>query len=287
MKELLKREGKNLVLLLAGAMIYGIGTHAFMEPAQVAPGGAVGVALMIGHVTGLPVGMLTMATNIPLLALAWFYLSKKFAVTTALSTTLCSAVLDLVIAPVCPVYTGDRFLCSLYGGILVGLGMALIFLAGTTTGGTDILGYILQKKRPHMSIGRALMVIDGLVLLASIPAFGNVDAALFGLVTLFAQTRVIDSVIYGGEASTMVTLVTSRPKEISQCIIRDLDRTATLIQAKGAYTGDDTCILLCTVRKSQFPRLKRIIREEDPSGFLMATDTSEVLGLGFKELEKA
>ena len=286
MRTMLKKEGKNLVLLLVGILIYDIGTHAFVEPAQVAPGGAIGVALLVNHLTNLPIGMMTMATNIPLLILAWFYLSRRFAVTTAVTTALSSLVLDVLVAPLCPVYTGDRFLCSLYGGVVIGVGMALIFLAGTTTGGSDILGYLLQKKRPQMSIGRALLLVDGIVLVVSIFVFGNIDAALFGLVTLFAQTKVIDGIIYGGEVSTMATVVTKKPEAIAERVIVDLDRSATLLKAQGAYSKEDTTLLLCTVRKSQFPRLKRIIYQVDPDAFMMATETSEVLGFGFKELKE-
>ena len=286
MRTMLKKEGKNLVLHLVGILIYDIGTHAFVEPAQVAPGGAIGVALLVNHLTNLPIGMMTMATNIPLLILAWFYLSRRFAVTTAVTTALSSLVLDVLVAPLCPVYTGDRFLCSLYGGVVIGVGMALIFLAGTTTGGSDILGYLLQKKRPQMSIGRALLLVDGIVLVVSIFVFGNIDAALFGLVTLFAQTKVIDGIIYGGEVSTMATVVTKNPEAIAERVIVDLDRSATLLKAQGAYSKEDTTLLLCTVRKSQFPRLKRIIYEVDPDAFMMATETSEVLGFGFKELKE-
>ena len=281
-----KQEGKNMALLLVGALIYGIGTHAFVEPAHIAPGGAMGIALMVNHFADLPIGLLTLAINIPLLVLAWFSLSHRFAVSTAFATAVCSFILDFMVAPVCPVYTGDRILCSLYGGILSGVGMGLIFMAGMTTGGSDILGYVLQKKRPQLSIGRALMAVDGVILLMSIYVFGNNDAALFGLVSLFATTKVIDSVIYGGDASTMATVVTRKPREIARRIIADLDRSATLVQATGAYSGKDTSVLLCTVRKSQFQRLRKIVYEADPGAFLMATEASEVLGDGFKALSE-
>ena len=284
MERLLQKKAKNLSLLMAGILICAIGTHAFIEPAQIAPGGAVGVALLINHVTGLPIGLLTMLTNIPLLIMAWLYLSRGFAVTTALTTALSSAVLDVLVAPICPAYTGDRFLCSMYGGVVVGIGMALVFLAGATTGGTDILGYLIQKKRPQISMGRALLIVDGIVLAISIFVFGNVDAALFGLVTLFAQTKVIDSILYGGDVSTTAAVVTKRPDEISERVIRELDRSATLLKAKGAYTMEETTLLLCTVRKSQFPKLKSIICDYDPEAFMMAMETSEVLGSGFKEI---
>lgn len=275
----------DIGLLFAGALILSIGTYAFIIPANVAPGGASGLALMVSFLTDLPVGALTLALNVPLLILAWFYLSHRFAITTAVASTLCSVILDFVVTPLCPVYTGDRLLCSLYGGVLMGAGMALIFLTGTTTGGTDIIGYLLQKKKPHMSIGRALMLVDGVILAISIPVFGNIEAALFGLIALYAQTKVLDSIIYGGDTGSMATIVTGKPDSITARVIFELDRTATLIPAKGAYSKKDTSVLLCTVRKSQFNRLKRIVYEEDPNAFVMVTETSEVLGLGFKNFD--
>lgn len=275
--------GKDIMLLIVGAVIYSVGMHTFVVPANIAPGGAAGVALMVNYLSGLPVGVLTLVLNVPLLILAWFYLSHRFAVTTAVASTLCSVVLDLVIAPIFPVYAGDRLLCSLYGGILVGAGMALIFLTGTSTGGTDILGYLLQRKKPHISIGRALMIVDGVVLAVSIFVYGNIEAALFGLISLYAQTKVMDGIIYGGDAGSMATIVTGNPDNIAAKVIYELDRTATLIPAKGAYSKADISVLLCTVRKSQFSKLKRIVYDADPNAFVMVTETSEVLGLGFKD----
>lgn len=277
-----KELGKNISLLLLGSLVYGIGTYVFVVPANIAPGGATGVALMVNYVTGLPVGILTLLLNVPLLALAWFYLSKEFAISTAVTTGVCSLVLDFVVPFIVPAYSGDRLLCSLYGGVLVGAGMALIFMTGSTTGGTDILGYVLQKKRPHISIGRALMIVDGIILAVSILVFGNIEAALFGMIALYVQTKVIDTIIYGGEAGSMATIITSKPDEISAKVISELDRTTTILPAKGAYSGRDTNVLLCTVRKSQFSRLKKIVYEADPDAFVMVTDTSEVFGLGFK-----
>lgn len=277
---------KNICCLLAGSFIYSLGTHCFVAPANIAPGGASGLALMANYVCGLPVGILTMVINVPLLILAWIYLSRGFALSTAVSCGVCSVILDMVVAPVFPVYQGDRLLCSLFGGIIVGAGMALIFLSGSTTGGSDILGYILQKKRPHISIGRALMIVDGIVLLFSIYIFDNVESGLFGLIALYAQTRVIDSIIYGNDMGSLVTIITGKPREIASQIIEELERSATIMAGKGAYSQKDTQVLLCTVRKSQFSRLKEIIRESDPAAFVMVTETTEVFGEGFKEIQQ-
>ena len=275
---------KDLLLLIAGAAIYSVGTHSFIEPANIAPGGAVGIALMANYVTDLPVGRLTLAVNLPLMVLAWFHLSKRFAVSTAMACAVCSVMLDYIIAPICPVYTGDRLMCSLYGGILVGVGMAFIFLAGCTTGGSDVVGYLLQKKYPHVSIGRALLLIDGIILSTSVFVFKNIDAALFGMLSLYAQTKVIDAIIYGNDAGTQAQIVTQNPQGIADRVILELDRTVTFLPAKGAYSGKDTTVVLCTVRKSEFSRLKRIIADADREAFVMVTETSGVFGLGFKNV---
>ena len=278
---------KNMLYLLAGALIYSLGTHCFIVPANIAPGGAVGVALMMNYITGLPVGALTLTVNLPLLLLAWFYLSHHLALRTAVACGICSITLDWLIAPIAPVYMGDRLMCSLYGGILVGIGMAFIFLSGSTTGGSDIVGYLLQKKRPDVPIGRALLMIDGIVLSTSIFVFRNVDAALFGLISLYVQTKVIDMIIYGSDAGSKVSIITSHPDLISQGIIKELDRSATILTGKGAYTGHDTSMIVCSVKKSEFPRLKQIIRSADKDAFVMVTETTEVFGLGFKDFSDA
>lgn len=282
-----KESVRDLLFLLAGAIIYSVGTHSFIEPANIAPGGAVGIALMGNYMTGLPVGRLTLAVNLPLLALAWFHLSRKFTIRTAFACGVCSVILDFIVAPICPVYMGDRLMCSLYGGILVGVGMAFIFLSGSTTGGSDVVGYLLQKKYPHVSIGRALLLIDGIILSTSVFVFKNVDAALFGMISLYAQTKIIDMIIYGNDAGSKASIITRYPKEIGSRIIAELDRTATIIPCRGAFSGQDSNIVLCTVRKSEFSRLKRIIGEVDENAFVMVTETTEVFGLGFKGFSDA
>ena len=256
---------KDFLYLILGAVIYSIGTHSFIETANIAPGGAVGVALMLNHVTNLPVGRLTLMVNVPLLILAWFHLSRAFALRTAFACGICSVVLDYVIAPVFPVYMGDQLMGSLYGGILVGVGMAFIFLSGSTTGGSDVVGYLLQKKYPHVSIGRALI----------------------GLISLYAQTKVIDMIIYGNDAGSEASIVTKYPQKIAERVIKEIDRTVTLLPGKGGYSGEDTTVVLCTVRKTEFNRLKRIIAETDENAFVIVKETSGIFGLGFKDVAEA
>ena len=160
---------------------------------------------------------------------------------------------------------GDQLMGSLYGGILVGVGMAFIFLSGSTTGGSDVVGYLLQKKYPHVSIGRALMMIDGIILSTSIFVFGNVDAALFGLISLYAQTKVIDMIIYGNDAGSEASIVTKYPQKIAERVIKEIDRTVTLLPGKGGYSGEET----------------------DENAFVIVKETSGIFGLGFKDVAEA
>lgn len=276
---------QNGGLILFGSILYGIGTQCFLSRAQIAPGGAAGIALMANYATGAPIGTLTFLINIPLLVLAWIYLSRSFALKTALACSICSVVMDFFITPVFPVYQGDRLLACLFGGVLIGVGMAFIFLAGCTTGGSDIIGYLIQKKKPFMSIGRVLLIIDGVILVISIFVYNNIESGLFGLISLFAQTQVIDGIIYGIDLGNMVTVITAKPVEISKRIIEDLERSATILNGYGAYSQKGTEVLLCAVRKAQFSTLKQIIHEIDPSAFVMVSETSEVYGEGFKEMK--
>lgn len=275
---------KNLLLLIFGAIIYSIGASCFVGPANIAPGGAVGIALMLNYLTALPVGALTFAINIPLLVLAWRYLSHHFAIKTTLACIVCSVILDYLVAPNLPVYSGSRLLGSLYGGILIGIGMALIFIAGCSTGGTDIAGYLVQKKRPDVSIGRALLILDGIILTFSIFVFHDVDAGLFGMASLYAETKVIDAILYGYDTGTQVSIITKEPQIITQHIIEDLERSATIVHGKGGYSEKDLSIVICVVRKSEFSTLKSIVRENDDKAFVIVTEATEVLGLGFKNI---
>ncbi len=278
----MKNKIKSLMLLLVGVFTYTIGTQSFVVPARIAPGGAIGIALMINYLTQLPVGAVTLAINLPLLLLSWFYLGRRFTLQTAFATVLVSVVLDMIVAPLCPMYTGDRLMQSIYGGMIVGLGMGVIIRTGYSTGGTDIAGFLMNKIFPRYSIGNALMLIEAAILILSAFVFRDIDAGLFGFLSVFVQTKMIDAVVYGGDECRQVMIVSDISERIAQRIIDELERTATFVLGKGAYTGKTVDVLYCTVRRSEFVHLKKIIYESDEKAFVMVLEASEVFGLGFK-----
>ena len=214
---------KNITLDIGadiiGSFIFAIGLICFIEPANIAPGGASAIAVLINYVTGLPIGALNLAINIPLLVLAFMYLGHSFALKTIKTLIFNTIMLDWVVAPLFPVYTGDRLLGSVYGGVLVGAGVALIFLRGSTTGGTDIMSYLIQRKFPHLSIGRAMLIIDGVIIAASILVFDNFEAGLFGVISLFCTTKLVDSIIYGVDRGSMVMVVSKASRDIGEKVM--------------------------------------------------------------------
>lgn len=271
---------------IVGSFIFAIGLICFVEPANIAPGGASAIAVLINYVTGLPIGALNLAINVPLLVLAFMYLGHSFALKTIKTLIFNTIMLDWVVAPFFPVYTGDRLLGSVYGGVLVGAGVALIFLRGSTTGGTDIMSYLIQRKFPHLSIGRAMLIIDGVIIAASILVFNNFEAGLFGVISLFCTTKLVDSIIYGADRGSMVMVVSKSSRAIGEKIMDNLGRGVTYIKGEGGYRKENCDILMCAVRRHQFARLKSIVCEADPDAFVVVTEAGQILGEGFtKEIK--
>lgn len=274
----------DLIFEVSGVFIMAIGIHCFLVPANIAPGGVSGMAILIQYLWGLPIGLMSFVINVPVFILSWQYLGKKYTMQSFSAVLLSTVILDYVVTPWMPMYTGERFLGSLFGGIFVGAGLGLVFLRGFSTGGTDAISFLLQRKFPHMPIGRTLMLIDGLILAISVLVFHNIEAGLFGVVALFAQTKVIDGIVYGSEHGQMFLIVSDKNMEIKDKILVDVDRGATILKAVGAYTMEEKEVLLCAARKSQFGQIKRIVREVDPNAFFIVSEVSQILGEGFKSV---
>ncbi|MGI5958902.1 MAG: YitT family protein [Massiliimalia sp.] len=286
-KEKMKTLTLDLIYDIVGSIIFAVGIHCFVEPAQIAPGGMSGIALMINYALPfLPVGILTFVLNIPLLILSYKYLGKRLTIKTIKTLIISTVILDFVIAPLVPQYLGDRLLGSVFGGIFMGIGLALIFLRGSTTAGTDILSYLLQLKFPAMPIGRALLVIDCIILGVSAAVFGGLEAVLFGVISLYCCTKIIDTIIYGIEKGSQIVVISLKNEEISQRIQQDLDRGVTLLSGKGGYSRQNLDVLICVVKKHEYSEIKNIVHEIDPDAFVFVTETDEIMGEGFKPIKE-
>lgn len=272
---------------IIGSFIFGIGIISFIGPANIAPGGVSSIALMINHFIPVPIGLTSFLINVPLLILSFLYLGKRFTFKTIRTLGINTVVIDLIVTPLIPIYSGDRLLGSLYGGVLVGAGLALIFLRGSTTGGTDIVSFLLQKFVPSFSIGRAMMIIDGSVIAASMLVYRDIESGLFGIISLFTMTQVLDGIIYGVDKGCLVTVISPKNRQIAERIISEMDRGATFLKGEGGYSHEEKDVLLCAVRQVQFTRLKSIIYQEDRDAFIIVSDVGQILGEGFKKEVKS
>lgn len=171
------------------------GIFSFVEPIRIAPGGVNGIALMVNYLTGAPVGAVTLAINVPLIVIGWRMLGRDCVIKTLITALISSFVLDRLVTPYFPQYEGDTLLAAVFGGALMGLGMAVIFRRGSTTGGTDIVSHIIKLKRPLMPIGMALLAVDSVVIILSVIVFGDLEAGMYAVICLYATVKVIDMLV--------------------------------------------------------------------------------------------
>lgn len=271
---------------IAGAVILAVGLYCFAEKVNIAPGGVSGIAIMVKYLTNLPVGLMTLLINIPLLFLAYKFMGRQFAFRTIRTVIICTVILDIVVTPFFPQYSGDRMLGSIFCGVCTGTGLGVVFLRGSSTAGTDIISHFIGRKLPHIQIGKILMLIDCVILALSAYVFKNIESALFGVVALFCQTVIIDKIVYGVEKGRNMLVISSKSEQIAERILFEKERGATFINAEGAYTRKPTKVLMCVVRVWEYHAVKELIYEEDPKAFVIAFEAEHITGEGFSEMKK-
>lgn len=274
----------QLYNIVAG-ILYAVSICYFAQNANFAPGGLSGLALIGNYLWGLPIGVTTLVLNVPLILLSLKFLGRTFLVKTLITMLWCTFFQDAIF-PHIPGYDGDPLLAAVFSGITLGVSLALMYMRGTSSGGTDFLTMSIKMLRPHLSVGAVTGLIDLVIILLGWPVFGSVDAVLYGLITTAATSLVIDKVMYGSSSSKMLTIITTKGQEIADCIARDADRGSTMVRALGTYTGTERQMLLCVCARPQVYTIRTAAYRIDPSCMVMISDTSEVYGEGFIDPEK-
>ena len=265
---------------LVGSILYAIGIYTFASRADFAPGGISGLSLILNHLWGLPIGTVSLLLNIPFILLSYRIVGRRFMIKSIRSILTSTLMLDLVF-PHTPAYSGDPLLAALFSGLFFGAGLALIYMRGSSTGGTDFLTMSIKVLRPHLSIGFVTMIIDLLIILLGWPVFGNVDAVLYGLISTFITSSVIDKIMYGVDEGKLAIIITSKGAQVARQIDAACARGSTVIRAQGAYTLADLQVLLCACSKSESYKVRSAAHQIDPGAFVMLTETSQVFGEGF------
>lgn len=264
-----------------GVLLTALGLDMFLIPNKIAAGGVSGIATILYYVINVPVGAAMLALNVPLFAMGIYRLGLRFGFRSLYGTVALSIAVDAM-APFLPVPTQDILLASLFGGVLVGLGLGLVFRHRGTTGGTDLAAAILRAYT-GVNIGQLLFLVDATVVIAAGFTFDSAELAMYALITIFITSWLIDIVQEGFSYTKAFFIISERPSEVSAAIVKGLNRGATAWPARGVYTGAEKEVLLSVVNRSEVTRLKDIIYEVDPRAFVVLADVREVLGEGFKE----
>lgn len=270
----------DLACDVGGGLLFALGFYTFAENGGFAPGGVTGIAMLIRHFTGAPLGLLTLLLNVPIVAVSLPMLGRHFFAKSIRSMVIATICLDAVL-PLFPAYEGSQLLAAMFTGVCSGAGLGLIYMRGSSTGGMDFLIAAVKKKKPHLSFGQIVMVSDGCVVLLGGVVFGSVDAVLYGLIEVFAATFVMDRIIYGAGSGKLVIAVTDRGREAAQLIFEEADRGCTLTPATGAFTGRDRQMVYCACSNREVFLVKKAIFRADPGAILMVCEANEVLGEGF------
>ena len=285
LKQKIKITTMDYIAVLIGTGLYALSVHMFTLPNNIAPGGVTGLATVIHALTGFPIGTISFLFNIPLLILGFLFLGRHFILKTFVSILSFTVYTDLLFVLI-PTYDTDRLLASIFGGVLMGAGLGLVYLRGGSTGGTDIVNRLLQRKFPFMKLGRLVFITDVIVIAIATIVFRNIETALYGIVVIFIQTQVMDQILYGLDTGKAILVITNQQQKLSQAIMERMQRGCTILPATGAYSGEERAVVLCAVRRNEFYKLQRLIHAIDPSAFLIVTDAGEALGQGFKPADK-
>lgn len=274
------------LMIIVGTGLMSLAINSVFDASGMVTGGFSGVAIIIKAWTkglvngGIPLWVTNCVLNIPLFFIAWRVKGFSFIKKAILGEVSLSAW--LAIQPVFHLAGDDLLLAALYGGVIQGMGIGLVFLGGGTTGGTDMMAAIIQKFLQHYSISQIMQIIDGAVVVIGMYVFG-IHKALYAIIAVYLVTKVSDGLIEGLKFSKAVYIITEKPEEIARMIMEDLDRGATGINAKGMYSGQDKLMLFVVVNKKEIVMLKEKVDEIDPQAFVIVTDAREVHGEGFIE----
>ncbi len=274
-------------LIVIGAFILASGFVFFITPYKIVPGGVYGIGIVLNHLIGVPVGLTGLALNIPLTIIGIRVLGPRFGVKTVIGFILSSIFIDglTLLWGASPLVEDNALLSSIFGAVLIGFGLGLIFRARATSGGSDIVAMIIGKYT-RMPIGQLLIMVDSVIVLFGLIIFKDWSIPLYSWLVIYITGKVIDGVLEGVSYEKTVFIISDKYKEISEKILYDLDRGGTVLSGKGMYNGDDKKVLFVNVTRRELGILQDYIHQIDPKAFLTVIDASQVLGEGFKRLEE-
>ncbi len=281
---MLKNKILDYIIIFIGSALYALSVVIFTAPNKIAPGGLTGIATLINYLFSYPIGTFILLMNVPLLFIGFKKIGGEYIVKTITATVLVSALIDIFTLFV-PAYRGNMILVCVFGGIFNGTGIALIFSRGGSSGGTDIIASLINRSFPQFSIGYLIMISDAVIVTISAFVYNSIEAGLYAVISIFVSSKLIDRIIYGMSADNgkLMLIITEKHKEILPALLSGVPRGITVLNAYGAYSGNDKKLLVCAVRPNQVFKVKNIVKNRDPSVFIVVTTASAIYGEGFQK----
>ena len=268
--------------IMIGCAVFSLGFDLFLEPNGLNAGGISGIAMILTHVTGIgTVGVVSGLINLPLFFLGGKKIGLRFFIGSILGTLFLSVFLDLF--ALIPTVETEPLLASLYGGILCGAGLGVVFMAGASTGGSDILVRLLKRRCRNMNIGQISIIMDFVVAALTGIVFGDIANMLYILIAVFVSGQVVDGVVYRFDYSRVAYIISPHHEQIARAITDKLERGVTYLYGQGYYSGNDTKVILTAVKKGQLAQLKELVVSIDPGAFIIMQEAHQVLGDGFAQ----
>jgi uncharacterized membrane-anchored protein YitT (DUF2179 family) len=280
-----KKKMKNLAIdLLAdivGSLLVAIGVYNFATASEFPVTGISGIAQVLYFYFGLPIGTMTTIMNIPIILICGKVLGLNFMIKSVKTLLISNFFMD-VVAPLLPIYKGEMILSTICMGLISGLGYAIIYMRGTSTGGTDFITMTIRALKPHLSLGKIIVFVDcSVLLICGFLIGGNVDKIIYGLIATYIISVVIDKVMYGLDAGKVTLIVTEHGYEVAEKIHEMTERGATILKAEGSYSKDDKSVVMCACSFKQMHMVQKAVKEVDKGAFLVTMEASHVKGEGF------
>ena len=285
MKKKIRRWVIDIPVMILAAAIYSLGVHFFISPNDIAPGGVTGIAIILTEFWGISVGTLIFLLNIPLIIAGFILLNKTTMIKTMISVVLITIFTNLaeMFVPVYDASGGNGIIAAIFGGAAMGIGLGLGYNRESTSGGTDILTKIIGKYHTDFKLGAIQAALDGIVVLLGFAVFRDVNTVLFAAIAIFVQSKLTDTIVYGSQESRFMLIFSENYKEIAEEILKQ-SNGVTLFKGEGAYSGNERQVLATAVHRSNYSKVKRIVKTADPKAFVITTSANEVYGEGFTKL---
>lgn len=269
------------LIIVVGSVIYAVGFQFFMYPNSIVSGGVVGIAMIVNHMTELPVGVITIVLNLPLFIVAWKHFGLDFMVSSFVGMALSSAIVD-VFALTDIVLTEDPMLACIIGGAIKGVGLGVIYYVGASTGGIDIVAKMLRKRFSHINFGTFVLILDFFIIGAYALTLGRYETSMYSIIAMVISTKLIDLVLYGMDNSSICYIISEKSEVLIKDIISGhLKRGVTILNGEGAYSHHAKQVIMCVIKRTQFTELKKLVKSVDENAFLIVTDAKNVFGNGF------